>query len=445
MSAKEVSRDEMMLILRTDETMMDVLLKSADKQTIKANGCILGSKSPVFYNILYKIGNSTKAQQSGVTLHYTGAVVNSILDYIYTETVPALYDPCTLDLLQSNLELLEAADYFQLRGLADMTLEWCLRVIPQHPELASACLDTCKAPQADQIEKLAMHVIRFHLEATLKSDTLVQAMTPQVLERIVKDSSIEASEYQIFCLIKQWSGGTPDRLAIATRLSNHLQLEHMDPADLASTVATSGLIPQERLLEAFKSQALEAKSDHGVSFQQPRHHLPSWQASHRPQYASKSLQTELVLLDCPPMTSGVHRWKIKIENCGDSVAGNYLVLGLAGTMKGRPEKGGRFFAFGYQQHGSTSFTHEKRRWTVTRSLTHMDPRYGSGSEVTFTLNFNKENGMLSASIDQGRSFTLYADLLLQGIAQEAAPVEFVPALMLRKPARVRLMEFDSQV
>jgi hypothetical protein len=59
-------------------------------------------------------------------------------------------------------------------------------------------------------------------------------------------------------------------------MSEHVSLDLIDPADLSTTVASSGLVTKDQLFDAFKAQALSAKERHGISYKKPRFQSAAW-------------------------------------------------------------------------------------------------------------------------------------------------------------------------
>jgi hypothetical protein len=137
------------------------------------------------------------------------------------------------------------------------------------------------------------------------------------------------------------------------------------------------------------------------------------------------------LLECPPMTSGVHKWSIFVEGHTSRLS---FALGVASTVHSFEKKSflGNL-AGGWAYYGHAQACHNSR--VVKLNL----PKFQKGSKVTFILDLTG-GGSLSASVD-GKSFhQLFSNML--SVVRRVNPVGgFVPAVGLNL-SKVRFLGFE---
>jgi hypothetical protein len=143
----------------------------------------------------------------------------------------------------------------------------------------------------------------------------------------------------------------------------------------------------------------------------------------------------LELLECPPMTSGVHKWSVFVEEYTSGTSG-FLVLGVASIVHSLDKKrslgcqagGWGYFSDGVAFHNGAC---------VKENL----PQFQKGSKVTFILDLTGE-GTLSASVDEKSFQKLFSDMLskVRTVNPEGG---FTPAVRLHNSDnRVRFLGFE---
>jgi hypothetical protein len=106
------------------------------------------------------------------------------------------------------------------------------------------------------------------------------------------------------------------RKAMAAELTQHIKSKHVKPSDLSHTVIPSGLVSQDRLLEAFQAQALVLEKKNATIPNIKR--LPCWDHSSSASYRCENDHTTNVLLHCEPMIFRIHVWRIKINKASET-------------------------------------------------------------------------------------------------------------------------------
>jgi hypothetical protein len=141
------------------------------------------------------------------------------------------------------------------------------------------------------------------------------------------------------------------------------------------------------------------------------------------------------LLECPPMTSGVHKWTIFVEQHTNG----YVCLGVASTVHS-------FATNNYIFHQEGGWSYDSggeachNGYVVKENL----PEFKKGSQVTFLLDLTGD-GTLSASVDGTSFHQLFSDMhsKVRSVNPEGG---FVPAIDLNRSdqkVRVRFLGFES--
>ena len=248
-----------------------------------------------------------------------------------------------------------------------------------------------------------------------------------------------------------------DRKTMVTEyFIQRLKLHYIDPVLLSTKVAESGLVTQGQLLKAFQKQALMARQYHNIDFSRPRNRTALWKNGMSELFISRDGEFKEDVLQYPPMTDGVHRWNVLIEDSGDST---WLGLSLS-----QIHKNVRILLNG--QHGSSRSNNGKkdeaihdRNWVYSNDgdAFHGGSCFGShagftsGTQVTLTINLlpddevgaydsdeEPNNGTLSASIDGGPRFVLFTNL--RASLAKYPGEGFLPSVSMHDPGRVRLVD-----
>ncbi|KAL7531255.1 hypothetical protein ACHAWF_003718 [Thalassiosira exigua] len=421
-----ITHAQAMQNLLTDEELSDLTLKGDDGITVKTHRCMLAARSSVFRRMLY--GQFAEASSDVVELGYSGKVLQSIVEFIYTDSASVLREDANdaneLILCQQIMSLATAADYFNLIDLARKAVERSHKLMHDQPSLACPFLIACRATSIDsstkRIEEYAWYMLRNNIQSIRGSKSFAY-LTPTLLEDIVKDDQVVAQELDLFLLIKHWAEADLDqsknprknndtmeldmsnkRLCLSKELMQYLHLEHINPTDLSTIVATSGLVEPSQLLDAFKTQALDANAK-GHCFARSRPLQPVWRTSKDSSYVSEADLHETEVLDCPVMRCGKYRWTLEFDShCHFMWAGvaSTIVPPLKDQWLGKQDGG-----WAYGSNGSACHATEVNNDPYVEG----HPKFREGAKVTFTLDLTGHrdgNGTLCASMCRSSSFQI---------------------------------------
>lgn len=413
--------------------------------TVPAPRCLLAARSRVFHKMLY--GCFAEATKNTIELPFSSVVLSALVKYICTDQIPEFRnqdDP--EDHEQNNklsiiakvlMGLMDAGAYFELPNLVEKTRKAAVAHVLATPRIAVDCLCFAESPQS---EDFAMSQIRENAsECLVNNDRAIRALGELKLRNIVQDPGLDLYEIEIFEMIVTWvryphdadtamDPETNPRYLQGCDLARHITLENIDPDDLGTVVASSKLVSDKRLLDAFKAQAVMAARRHGVSYMESR--SPSWTND-----TLSSLPSTHVL-HCQPLRNGVHKWKLRIEE--KHYSGSVWV-GVASSEHRvdcnqwiGSEKGGVGWVY-----GSNGTVCHKSTVNISSGLS----AFGLGSVISLTLDLTKQ-GTLSASVDNGDTFLLFSDML-QAFEQEVSIPGFVPTVSMIGPGKVRFLGFQE--
>jgi hypothetical protein len=462
----EISIQEALRSLLTDKELSDLKLKGTDGVLVPAVRAMVAARSLVFRGMLY--GDFAEAKQSVVDVQYSGEVLEAIVEYIYSDTATILdsmnaFFDSKHKFVQTIVALMDAATYFELPNLCRKAREAASAAMEKEPALSGAFLaacDTQRSLAASDLVKSASKNIRANPKLLLEEGAELAQLSADRMEEILKYNTLFADEFTAFLILQAWSNALEEephhqqvedpnptvsavdnsdsdsRRKIATQLVEHIALDQISPSDLSTTVATSGLVTNEQLLEAYKAQALTIITEKNLNASPTQEnntyrHVPEWKRSND---VAISAATDgsgyLDQLQGPPLNEGIHKWSIKVEEVGAR-----LELGVrsrSAKISWVYSSHGQAFAFGDPPGGSL----------VTSNIGNRRPRFDTGSIVTFTLDLTKD-GTLSACVDNNSSQTV---LLFSGMLSQIGVNEtgrFVPAVVLGQPARVRFLGFEQ--
>jgi hypothetical protein len=454
MMQTEITREEALLALLSNEKYSDITLKGTDGSLVRANRAILAARSPVFDSMLY--GDFAEAHQSVVDVGYNGETLQDVVDYIYTDEVPIFDDEQTSadDSAQKVLSLMDGATYFALPEL-------CRRAqavaIAQTEKKASLCVayfaacETYGALVADsKVEESVLEKIRSNPKILLEEGVSLASLSSSRIEKILKDTKVLADEFTLFQILQAWAEawvegsdhtyGTElseishqSRKRTASQLIQHIALEGIDPGDLSTTVKTSGLVTSDQLLNAYETQALLAKQKHGMFYKKLR--APAlWKSSNDVTFiGGQSERYSNDVLHCPALTCGIHKWSILVEEMTSQV-----FLGVASTVSDLDQ--GKFLG---QQAGGWVYGGALSGNTYHKSMSASSdghPKFRKGSKLTFILDLTGK-GALSASVDGKTAVQLFSNM--HSAFEDMDTKGFVPAASIwRDNGRVRFLGFE---
>ena len=274
----------------------------------------------------------------------------------------------------------------------------------------------------------------------------------------VNRDSITISTFGTSCSYPTFTADIADRKTMVTEhFIHHLRLEFIDPYVLAtsSLVTKSGLVPPHLLLNAFRKQAVAAQQFHGITFARPRNRLACWKRCMSEVFTSRDDEFKQDMLNYPNITRGMHQWTVLIEESGDCTWLGLSMTSIMGlTAQAAPplttnEDTIQNRNWVYSNHGDV--IHGGKRFGEEEPDGHVIPGFGSGSQVTLTLNLMSTpeiideddgeyqgDGQLSASIDGGPTFVLFRGLRAKLTLHPGEG--FLPSVSMYTPGRVRLLD-----
>ena len=439
----EISREEMLSSFLTDDVLNDVSLRSTDGVLVRTNRFFLSARSKVFRGLF--CGQFQEATSDVVQIGYKGGVLKAVVEYIISDS-PAILQvdtnenspepPYEMEDVQTLVALIGAAEFFQLSNLA-INVEDCLnRALAAFPSLSFAIAEACRQenhPAVKGLYSIAMNSLRINYN-NLAISPKVALLSAELMETFLQDHNIEMDEKELFDMLRLWSEGTSEddaneRTDRFLDLLDYIKLEKVNPSLLSADIETSGLVPIEKLLGAYKIQALAAEELHGIEFQKQRLVHPLWTNSSSEFSRSESTDFEVDFLDYPPITRGIHQWTIQVlYPCKATWLG---VASTAHVINKHIFLGNQKGGWVYGSNGAA--THAS---ICNKNF----PVFVQGSRITFTLDLlpnQNGNGVLNASIDGGDSFNIFTGMRYE---LDGDTVGFLPAVSLRNPGRSRLLE-----
>jgi hypothetical protein len=163
MMQTEITRDEAIRALLTNEKYADITLKGTYGSLVRANRAMLAARSPVFDSMLY--GDFAEAQQSVVDVGYTEEALKGVVDYIYTDELPIVDNeqPNDDETARKLLSLMDGATYFALPELCRKAEAVAITQMDKKPSLCVTYFAACEthgALVATEVEDHALEKIR---------------------------------------------------------------------------------------------------------------------------------------------------------------------------------------------------------------------------------------------------------------------------------------------
>jgi hypothetical protein len=374
------------------------------------------------------------------------------VEYCYTDEVALLgkqtEDPCSLEQIETITNLAAAADYFCFPKLHKIITDWVLLRMDKNKQLALGFLITANNSGATPgLLRAAMDTIQINFDncGIKDSKDFLGHLTPVLLEKIISSEEILADEVDLFNLVASWvecncdsrgdeSAGNSlftreKRKEFASELvDKHISLEHITPSHLRDIVEPSGIVSSEKLFDAYKTHSLSLES--GMAPPCKRTKRECWESSHQMDVTCTKNSFGTDLLQCRPMSSGIHSWSIKVVKF--CIHRCWLGVALASDPPDRKSWLGEQ-ATGWVVGSSGVACHAYPLYEKNISLV-----YKEGSVVKFRLDLTLQ-GTLSVSVDGGEECLLFDNMLM--IGEEKVNRSFVPAVSLKAPGAVRFLGF----
>jgi hypothetical protein len=437
----EKSIEEAFALAFTDETLHDITLLASDGEQVPANRTILAIRSTVFRKMLF--GNFQEATKDNINVDYPGTVVKAVVEYIHTNDAEQLVeldvakrngkditDDCLED-FQTLLTLTAAAAYYGLPKLCHGVQKCLSSYLEAFPLLAFATLEACSQEGPAISEDLKQSALSKVAKLLAEGDfdaTTFERCSQTAVKYILVNGKAFLPDHQCFKLIDLWRqvGSTDqNRCSNAKKLVNdHVGLHFIDPEDLSTTVASSGLVTLEQLVEAYKSQAIQAKKKFKVSFTKKQISFmcpnPTWKGANSVTFANRG-NWKSDTLECPILVvGGRYTWTVVINGVPDVWLGVVLsshshaaiISNFAGYTTG---------CFGLSGRSGIVYSSGSQVTLFGEAAKLKD-----GDHVNLTLDLSSDaenNGTLSVSVKGKPTIRILADMcsLCDGIG-------FVPAL-----------------
>ena len=446
----EISLKAALERLLTDDSLADVTLKGNDGVEVPVNKGLLAARSEVFRALLY--GNFAEGGESTVSIGYTGSVLKAVVDYIYTDRLTFLVSAGDA---RTAAAIMEAANYFHLPGMCEKAKEIATEEMKSNPSIAFEYLSAGTELNVIDMEQSAMMCLRKSLPEIMGMEGAgesIQALAPPVVGRILRDEDIQADEKTLFLLLKRWSDSGEDfggrsRKEIASDLISHIRLDQIDPSTLSELVVPTGLVADARLMEIFKAQAILASSQNRGMFNRKRKRgLCCWKQS----TLIGQEETTLILgedrmtpavqcFDTPELTSGLHRWSIKVieESCNIFLGVVCPVLAPArimeadGSIAWTEFRDAAFFisSYGTGHHGNRVYNNNQ-----------IFPAFSEGSIVKCSLDLRQESrGKLSVSVGEGQERVVFDNMKTLSMNNG-----LLPAIWANGPSKFEILSMESE-
>ena len=483
----EITRDEAMKVLLCDDELSDLTLKSKfDGTEVLAHRSILAVRSQVLRRMLF--GKFAESSQSTIELPYSGDTLNALVDYLYNDQILVATkarfnqdlrekkqkkeerkedgkdDEDTdwkkdFDLAKTVASTIEAASYFELPLFRKKCEDIAMKMMTKSRMFCVYFLVLCEGHVSlrwSDMDKYAFEHVCLYPGLLFKNETLLSAMSYKRIETFVHTKSIVATEFDLFRLIQKWadedaansttSAGDKDSLVdnelsspfdfqihtesrseAAKQLLNHVDLTRIDPIKFLTTVKCSGLVGEEQLHEVTEAVLMRTYQQKYMSPFLPR--MLVWEDSSRTRFVSISEHGYAVSrLRCQPLTSGIFKWKILVDECCDTDG-----LGVASTnYQIQPHVN-----LGQQIGGWVALASGQTISNNTSGLT-ASLKFKKGSYVCFTLDLTG-TGDLYASVD-GKlpALKLFSNMKMSRFDEAG----FVPAASMKKGGTVTFIGFS---
>lgn len=253
----------------THEKLCDVRLKSAiDGKEVPAVRAILGARSAPLLVLLR--GGFAEGNSEVVKMQLRGATLLALVKYCYTDS----FDITRIGPdVAEYIELLAAANMYELEVLSSMVRNGVTRVLDSNPSLAGsylqALVSTPNAKETDDGGLLLRHVQR-HIYRDMFGcliaceETGVFCLGLEALELVLSDKCVQWVKTDLFHLLKRWTDHADNRKLLSTDASSdlrrHIPLELLRPSVLRDIVAPTGLFDQPHLAAAYEKIALTAEA-----------------------------------------------------------------------------------------------------------------------------------------------------------------------------------------
>lgn len=207
-------------------------------------------ESILFSCRLLIVGQMQESRQSEIVLQKIPARgFKQLMKYIYTGQLK-------LNELDEDT-ILEVLGVIQLYGFEKLERSLC-----EYLEGILSVVNVCKIfekalhLQLECLTEACHHFMDQAPEAVLRSAAF-QLLSPNTLRQVISRDTFSAAEIEIFEAVEAWSVENPNHESLP-KILDAIRLPLISHADLLTTVRSSGLIAQDRLLDAMRIQECAA-------------------------------------------------------------------------------------------------------------------------------------------------------------------------------------------
>ncbi|CAB9523118.1 expressed unknown protein [Seminavis robusta] len=406
---------------------------------VPANRIALSVRSEYFKTLFKKDGQFKESTDAVVSIGFSSDVLEAVVEYIHTDAgiLLAKYSEdatgisskdatgASLEIsndcmeeFQALVSLTEAAMYVGLTGLCQKAQKCLTFFMKMEPLIAIAILAASKQAGPVVSEELVSRAWSMFCGVSGEfHNAVLGRISATVLGAILQDAKAKLDNMKLFELIHTWSTCEPvnaDRQNSATALvQNYVDLECIDPDDLASLVETSSLVTTGQLLDAYKKQAKKAKHHHKIAVHKPLYHNVEWKFAQ-----SKALTTSArnvrksdIFNGAAFALGGKYRWTVTTNSNSGFWLDDFWLGVTKSTHSFKPDKfcGRQAHCWGVYGHNGYEYSNKK---SVCRPLGEA-AKFGDGSCVTMTLDLSSGapgNGTLSISVNDQDSVVAVSDL-----------------------------------
>jgi len=416
-----------------NEELADAILESSvdENKRVPVVRALLAARSKVFRSLLY--GGYSETKETIIKIDFPEITMKMLVQFCYTDQVLEL----EWEDVESIIKLAAAADYYAMPQLFNLCVNKVLEKIKKDPANACLALEGSRGIASLQvIEQDALHKMRTQTEKTLLGDRNGRAavcdLSATFLEAFLHEDDIHVNEFLLFraveCWIRGQDSGPNKRLRPEhEKMAGLIRLKAIPPVTLRDFVLPSGIFTKDQISEAFQEQAIASQTSFGVDYKSSalRTKLPKWKDSNDTLAVSDSDHHGVQLLNVELVAGSKYRWKLEIVK-----SACYTWVGVASFNKDFTNEwlGKQRGGWVYGCNGSVNHATNEDDGPYNQDAR----EYSEGDQLVLELDLTSEEGGVLMANGQ----TLFTDMK----ADEPSG-SFVPAVSLKSPGQVRLLEF----
>ena len=256
-----------------DPDLCDVTLVGSDEGRVPAIRVYLSARSDVLKHLL--VGQFKEASEEEVRMDYPAAVLKAVVHFCCTDDVPDLsaLDADIVESMRLAIKLVDAADYYDLGELKKKAKQDVGKLInTENVKMRGSCLfsafeEASRKPSLEGLYKaLFLKVVSCAEVLTTGDRPGVTLLSSTNLRNLVKSPVLRARALLLYQAIKIWRDNSApideetfesdeDRRNFAEQLASNLELRMMQPSDLLGPVSDSGLVAQDKIIQALQIQS----------------------------------------------------------------------------------------------------------------------------------------------------------------------------------------------